>query len=177
MMGSTPHRIALRKTKLPGRTQLEKKAFDAAEADQLDKAASALRAAWRLAPASATACNLGRVELERSRFTDAAEFLSRCTEAPPKGGTEDEKARYRRHLDALAQARKKVVAVRVHVSEPGADVLLDDKPIGASPLPRVVFVDPGPHELTASLDGFERATAEIEGEAGDALDITLPLSG
>ena len=155
--------------------ELEKKAFRAAEADQLDKAASALRAAWRLAPSNATACNLGHVEFERSRFTDAAEFLLRCTEAPPQGGTEQEKARYRRHLDALVEARKKVVTVRVHVSEPGADVLLDDKPLGASPLPRVVFVDPGPHELTASLDGFERATAEIEGEAGDAQDVTLPL--
>jgi hypothetical protein len=155
--------------------ELEKKAFDAAQADQLDKAASALRAAWRLAPARTTACNLGRVEFERRRFTDAAEFLSRCTEVLLQARTEHEKARHRRHLDALAEARKHVVAVHVHVSEPGADVLLDDRPIGASPLPRVVFVEPGPHELTASLEGFERATAEIEGEAGDALDITLPL--
>src|SRR5215203_4266372 len=75
----------------PRAEELLAKAQEADRAGKLDEAASALRAAWDLAPWSSTACNLGRVEFARRRFRDAAEFLSLCVNSAPPVRTPEEK--------------------------------------------------------------------------------------
>src|SRR5262249_36519873 len=54
--------------------------------------------------------------------------------------------------------RTKETAMRatlaIAVSEPGADVILDGRAIGKSPLRGDVTVEPGPHHVSAALDGY-----------------------
>lgn len=143
---------------------------------RLDEAADALREAFKLVPFSSAACNLGRVELVRRRYRDAAELLTICIEIPSPVRTEEEKKRFLSLTELLAEARAKVVALLIRVNEPRASILLDGRIAASPPLPRVLFVEPGRHLVTATLDGFAPASSEIRGDAGDSLDVALTLS-
>jgi hypothetical protein len=73
------------------------------------------------------------------------------------------------------EARKLVAAIRVRVSEPGAEVRIDGATSGASPLPAEVFVDPGARVVTAELAGFEAAPVTVQAEKGGSYDVTIEL--
>jgi hypothetical protein len=155
--------------------ELEIKAREAARAGKLDEAASTLRAAWDLARWSSIACNLGRVEFARRRFRDAAEFLSLCVDSAPPVRTPEEKKRFASAVEQLAEARANIVSLLLAVNEPEATVLLDGQRAATPPVPRVLFVEPGRHRVSASLEGFTPASVEIQGSAGDTIEVDLTL--
>jgi hypothetical protein len=150
-------------------------AYEAARAGKLEEAAATLRAAWDLAPWSSIACNLGRVELARRRFRDAAEFLTLCVESAPPVRTPEEKRRFASAVEQLAEARSKVVSLLLNVNEPQATVLLDGQRAATPPLPRVLFAEPGHHRVSATLAGFSTASADVQGAAGETIEVTLTL--
>ncbi|HZF48901.1 MAG TPA: hypothetical protein VE093_09645 [Polyangiaceae bacterium] len=154
---------------------LEAQAREAARAGNLEEAAATLRAAWDLAPWSSIACNLGRVEFARRRFRDAAEFLALCVESAPPVRTPEEKKRFISVMEQLAEARAKVVSLLLNVNEPQATVLVDGQRTATPPLPRVLFAEPGYHRVSATLDGFSPASADVQGAAGETIDVTLTL--
>lgn len=155
---------------------LEDEARAAAAEGRLAEAASSLKRAWALEPSSSIACNLGRVQASRGDMPEAAEFLSRCVEAAPPVRTGEEEERYKRTLERLAKARAAVVGLAIEVNEPDADVNVDGQRVGTSPLRRVVFVEPGPHRVVATRDGFAQAAADVTGAKGDVIDVTLTLA-
>jgi hypothetical protein len=154
---------------------LEAQAYEAARAGNLEEAAATLRAAWDLAPWSSIACNLGRVEFARRRFRDASEFLTLCVESAPPVRTPEEKKRFISAVEQLAEARAKVVTLLLNVNEPQATVLLDGQRAATPPLPRALFAEPGHHRVSATLDGFSTASADVQGAAGETIDVTLTL--
>jgi hypothetical protein len=122
------------------------------------------------------ACNIGRAELRFGRATAAAEFLSRCVKLAPPPSTSSRDQRLAEQLAELAQARGQVVALTVHVKEPGARIAVDGALVGTSPLAEEVFVEPGLHRVSAELDGFSAATDVIEAKAGEARAVRLSLT-
>ncbi len=58
----------------------------------------------------------------------------------------------------------------------GAQVTLDGKPIGKTPLPDTLTLSAGSHELRATLDGYEPSTKTLEVKRGGSLAVTLKLT-
>ncbi|KYF69579.1 PEGA domain-containing protein [Sorangium cellulosum] len=129
--------------------------------------------AWKLKQSYDVAANLGDVELMLGEARSAAEHLAYALREFPAGG----KPALRKTLTTrFDEARQLVGALRIQVSKPGAEVLVDGRSIGYAPIKDEVFVEPGPHTVTARRDGYADATAKVEPKAGEALGLTLDLA-
>ncbi len=125
----------------------------AADAKQWPKAVEEFGKAYALKPLPQLAGNLGEAELRVGRFRDAAEHVDRFLREDKGALSEDKKA----GEGWLKEAKKKIVTLKITVDEAGAEVLVDDKVIGVSPLPPEIYVDPGTHTIVA-----RKGTARVE---------------
>lgn len=137
------------------------------------EAEAAYQASWELWKSFDTAGNLGECELEVDQPREAAEHLRYAFDHVPSGATFEQ----RRRLEALLQkARARVGTVRVQVSASGAAIFVDGRPIGTSPLPEEIFVQPGARRIEAKLAGYRDATMTATIPAGGAQALTLKLT-
>ena len=77
-----------------------------------------------------------------------------------------------RGQELLREVRPKVAELTVRVNKPDAEVLVDGKAVGRSPLADAVFVEPGDHALEAKLGGAA-AKASVSAKGGGAQEVTL----
>jgi len=131
------------------------------------------RQAWSLKQTFDTAANLGNIELTLGMPRDAAEHLAFSLRTYAVTGTTKEQID--RTRDVFAQARARVMAVSIKTNVDGAEVLLDGRPIGRSPMVDEVYVDPGAHEIEARLSMFAPAKAVLRGEKGSSASVTLVI--
>ncbi len=75
----------------------------------------------------------------------------------------------------LERLRMRVGYVEVSVSAPGADVSIDDVPVGTSPIAAALPVDAGRHRVAASLPSGPSAYRFIEIAGGEHLRVELGL--
>ena len=98
---------------------------------------------WELKRHPAVAASLGDVEMKLSLYRDAATHWSFYLANLPPG-------RDRSEADAaLAECRRHVASIRVQVDQSGADVSLDGQALDKSPIDVEVWLEPGPHTLSA----------------------------
>lgn len=131
------------------------------------------KAAWALKQTYDTAANLGNVELTLGMPRDAAEHMSFALRHYAVTGTTPDKLE--RMKQVFAEARAQVGAVKVTVNVDGAEVLVDGRSAGRSPIVTEVFVTPGPHAFEARLTGYEPARASVTLPKGGAEPVTLSL--
>jgi hypothetical protein len=118
-------------------------------AGDYESARTTLLQAWALRQSSDIAGALGQVEIATRRYRDAAEHLEWClAHFPP---VESEKVLLATR-QLFEQAKQAVAQVRVSVNRDGAAILIDGKPVGKTPIPAPLFVDPGQHRVEARLD-------------------------
>ena len=80
----------------------------------------------------------------------------------------------------LAQARLKEIEARtgtlnLAIAEPGAQVSVDDKPVGTSPLAAPLRLSAGPHRVRVTKDGFMPFDAAPNVVAGAPTTVTVKL--
>ncbi|HET6149214.1 MAG TPA: hypothetical protein VFH68_16875 [Polyangia bacterium] len=93
-------------------------------------------------------------------------FLAGATNPPP--GKREQAQRYRDEL------RPRVARVVLTSELPGAELLVDDRPHGFTTAGRVVYLEPGSHELVAlRRDRGLSARAQVTATAGQELAVTL----
>jgi hypothetical protein len=136
------------------------------------EAEAAFLAAWALNPTYDVAANLGHTEYQLGKYRDASEHLAFALHSWPIVGKRDPRELVQKRL---AEARKQVGAVTIRVSRPGADVFVDGKQVGRSPIEQEVFVEPGGRTIEAKLAGFEDARQRIEASKGGEFSVTLAL--
>lgn len=137
---------------------------------KLEDAYRAYLAGYQIRKGYDIAGNLGSVELELQKPRDAAEHLAFCLRNFPAAGT----AKQLEFIQGrLAQARREVFGLSITVSVDGAEILVDGRSIGRSPLPDEVFVEPGSRTVEARLRGYEPARRIIEARKGAAADVVL----
>ena len=121
-----------------------------------------LSAAYKLDPRPEYAVNLGIVELKLKRPRDAAEhlslFLREATNALPEDRQQAEKK--------LTEAKAQIGTVTLRVEPASAEVRLDGRPVGMSPLPGPLYVEPGRRTFEARKDGSPPESQVVEVEAG-----------
>jgi hypothetical protein len=144
-----------------------------AKKDQWAEAAPLFREAWNLKQSYDIGGNLGVAESSLGQWRDAAEHLSFALRTFPANG----KPEHRKLLElTLAKARAEVVTVTVRVNIEGAEVRVDAKVVGTSPLADVVFVEPGRRLVEATRSGYVWDHQVIEGVKGGTHEIKLALA-
>lgn len=153
-------------------TELYKKGNEFYDKGKFADAEMMYRAAFELRQTFEIAGNLGDVEMIQGKPREAAEHLSMALrEFPPSGKPAQKEALKKRHREATAL----IGTVKLTVSAPGAEILLDGKVLGKSPIEHEFYVDRGDHEIEARLAGHEPAKEKLTATAGSTHEVGLTL--
>jgi hypothetical protein len=150
---------------------LYKQAAESFEASQYSEARRLLLEAWALRQSYDVAASLGDTEIKLGLFAEAAEHLSFSVRNFPPLENEQALSNVRRQLEV---ARREVASIVVSVSEPGAEIRIDQRQVGTSPLSGPAFVAPGRHTVEARK-GVATASATVVGEASGESSVLLRL--
>ncbi|KYF81354.1 hypothetical protein BE11_15010, partial [Sorangium cellulosum] len=115
------------------------------------------------APRPAIEGELGLCELSLQEYVDAASHLQRALLDRRKLSP----AERQRFEDGLLRAEREVVQVEFLISHPKAEVFLDGRFLGRGQPEYRLYVEPGRHEVRASLEGHVTQTVPFERWAGD----------
>lgn len=124
-----------------------KKSF---KAGQFEKARELYATAYKQKPDHATLLLLAQAEAKANKNVDAAGHLELYLREAKSASAEDRAAADKLFWDVTA----KLATWRVNVSVEGAEVYLDGKLVGKSPLAAPLFVEPNTHEVEARKEGF-----------------------
>jgi tetratricopeptide (TPR) repeat protein len=126
--------------------------------------------AHALAPNPAVLYDIGQAEYQLKDYAAALVTFRRfLADAPPSSPQRDE---VEGNLDVL---RTRVGRIGVATVPPGADVTVDDQPIGKTPLADHRLVSVGHRKVTASLAGRPAVTRYVDVAAEDDVSVTLDL--
>jgi hypothetical protein len=120
------------------------------EAGAYDAALAEFERAYELHPSWRIFYNIGLIHQHLNDYAAALRTFQRYL---AEGGAEIGGDR-RKEVDGYVTTLRDLVAsIAVVVDEAGAEVVLDDRPIGRSPLDAPVVVNPGHHKISATLAG------------------------
>lgn len=150
----------------------EAEGVKALNAEQWEKARTALREAFKRERHCQIAANLGWAELMAGKPRDAAEHLSFfLREAQDVSDADRQEAE-----TMLVGAKAAIGTVTVRVDAVGAEVLVDGQEVGTSPLAEPVFVEPGSRTFEARMAGLSLERQVIKVVAGAAPVVELKLA-
>jgi hypothetical protein len=76
---------------------------------------------------------------------------------------------------ALADMQKLVGTVLIDGAPDGANVFMDDRSIGATPLKEALLADPGQHSIRVERDGFKPLRTEVNVPSGANISVSAQL--
>ena len=136
------------------------------------EAEAAYQEAWELRKAYDIAAHLGHTELRLGKPREAAAHLSYALRSWPTMANPKQREMAEKRL---AEARREVGALELRVSTAGAEVSVDGRPVGVAPIAHEIFVDPGEHTVSATLEGYEPASRRVVTAKGAKSEVELPL--
>jgi hypothetical protein len=136
-------------------------------ADALEK----FQAAYAAFPSPKLMFNIGQANRDLSRPVEALEafekFLVGAVDASPEMIADARKS--------VAQLQKKLGRIQVACESAGAEVSVDGKSVGVAPLPDLIWVTPGRHQVTAKHASAAPAIEDVDVTAGSVGTVTLRL--
>ena len=152
--------------------ELTKQALVLAKAGRWSDAEPAVREAWSLKRSYDIAGNLGIIEAHLERWPDAAEHLKYAFKTFPGNGKPEQK----KLLEAtLATVLPHVAAVKIGVNVDKAEVFVDGRSVGLTPLANMVFVEPGRRSVVAKRQGYADGLQEVVAPQGGDVEVALTL--
>ncbi len=129
--------------------------------------------AYELAPNYRVLYNLGQTARELRDYAAALTAFERYLR---EGGSEVPPARRKDVQTSVDELKKKVGKLKVTTSVAGAEISVDDQPVGVSPLAEAITLNVGKHKLSATRSGHTPAqrVVEVAGSAEDAVTLDLP---
>lgn len=152
-------------------SKLFKKGNDAYKSKKWDEAEKAFEEAWAIKQSYDIAGNLGDVELYLAKYQEAAEHLEYSLRNWP-AGQEASRARTAKRFE---EAKKQVGTLTLKVTK-GADITVNGKSVGKSPLAGPVFVTPGAATVVATLRE-KSAKKTVALDTGEAREIEIEIAG
>jgi hypothetical protein len=128
--------------------------------------------AYELAPNYRVLFNLGQTSQE---LNDYASALRAFEQYLAEGGKEVDAKRKKEVEGWIASLKKKVGRVRFEASVDGAELSVDDTPVGTSPLEDVVLVNAGRRKFGATAGGHTPSSRVVEIAGGDEPTVLLEL--
>ena len=128
-------------------------------------------AAYAAYPSPKLMFNIGQTDRDLSRPVEALEafekFLAGATDASPETTADARKS--------VAELREKLGRIRIDCETLGAEVNVDGKSVGLTPLREFVWATPGRHQITASHERAIPALENVDVTAGSVGTVTLRL--
>jgi hypothetical protein len=123
------------------------------------------------------ACLIGLVYTRRELWSQAELFFARCRDrATAEDPVPDWLPEAERQLAAkLAEVDAAPVDLRVEPAGVVATLTIAPFPADESFAPRVIHLAPGTHAITATADGYEPATEQVEVKGKDPITVTITL--
>jgi tetratricopeptide (TPR) repeat protein len=126
--------------------------------------------AYSIAPSSATLYNVGETQFQLQDYAGALRTFRRFL--GEFGPNESHRAEIERNVEIL---RTRVGHVSVTTTPSGADITLDDQPVGKTPLAEPLLVSVGHRKLVASMAGRSPVTWYVDVAADDEVSVTMQL--
>ena len=158
-------------------TEEAKKHWDTALAlyqrGQWDGARTSFNAAFDASKNPRVLFNVAVCEKNLGRYARAIEIFKKELSEGKGQLSAEEEAEVRTQISGLEQF---VAQVTIDVSEPGAEIYIDEAKVGVSPLPGPASVPVGERHIRVSKVGFADARETIELKAGASGKVALKLS-
>lgn len=138
----------------------------------LDAALAEFRKAYQLAPTYRVLYNIAQVQAELRDYVEASKSFRQYL---AEGGAEvppDRRAQVEAELQKL---ERRVSMLEVTTNVKGASILIDDVPVGASPLGAPVYVNAGSRRITATKPGRVTTARSITVAGGDRIKVHIDL--
>jgi tetratricopeptide (TPR) repeat protein len=145
----------------------------AADAGRLPEAEAKFREAWGLKQTHDIAGNLAIVERRLGKHREAAAHLTWALDHFPP--TESSSARKALEQE-LKLARAELSALRVRLNVDGAEVTVNGRAAGSTPVAAEVLVDPGSVTIAARRDGYVAAEQTITMAKGESREVSLTMA-
>jgi tetratricopeptide (TPR) repeat protein len=116
--------------------------------------------------------NIGQVRIQLGRYAKAKEALEDYLKTGAAGLSPDRIQAVNKDLATLAE---RTASLNVLTQEVGADISLDGKVIGTSPLTAPVIVDAGEHNLVLHKSGFYDSAQSVTLAGHDQVELTVEL--
>lgn len=143
-----------------------------ADKGQYEKARALFEEAFKLDARPQIAANLGNAELEVGKPREAAEHFDYFFRED-KTATPAERAAIQ---DLQKKALAKIGTLRVTVDVEGAEIFIDGRSVGKSPIASPIYVDPGNYTIEAKAPGRVPASRLAALTAGANLPIDFKLA-
>ena len=128
-------------------------------------------AAYQIFPSPKLWFNIGQANRDLGRPVDAVaafdRFLREAGDAPPETLAEARRS--------AAELKTKLGQIQVICATDGAEVTVDGKQIGSTPLGEMVWTTPGRHQVAVQREGFSPAIEDVAVLAGKASAVTIEL--
>jgi len=137
-----------------------------------DAALAEFRKAYSLAPSYRVLYNIAQVQFE---LHDHVEALKTFRQYLQEGGADIPPDRRAQVEGEVQKLERRVSLVEIVVDVDGAQILLDDVPVGTSPLRLPVMVNAGNRRITATKPGRVTTARALTVAGGDRVTVELKL--
>ena len=150
---------------------LVKRGTEACERGETDEGLALLTAAVARRNDADVLGALASCEAKAGQWAAAADHYAAALRSKEEGAD-------RKPLEeAFAEARKKVGSITITVNVDGADVIVDDRLVGQSPLPGEIFVTPGKDtSIVVKRTGYEEAEKRVQVAAQRTAAVKIELA-
>lgn len=150
-----------------------KRALELADDGQPEAALEELKRAYELAPSYRLLYNIGVVYQSLKDATRSVDAYERYLAG---GGADIPAERVTEVKQRIERLQERIGFLDVRVSHPGAEVAIDDLPVGSTPLKGKLRVNSGRRKLTVTLTGRAPAVRVVELAGGETKVVAVDLS-
>jgi hypothetical protein len=138
-----------------------------------DAALAEFRKAYEIAPSYRLLYNIAQVQYERHDYVESIRAFRQYLE---EGGDEVPSDRRTQVQSEIERLEGLVARLEVTTNVDGAEIKIDDLPVGTSPLRDPVLVNSGQRRVSASKPGYATVTRNLTVAGGDRTEIGLELT-
>jgi tetratricopeptide (TPR) repeat protein len=128
--------------------------------------------AYQLTPNYRVLYNIGQVRIQLGRYAKGREALEEYLKQGGDSINAERTTAVKKDLEMLAE---RTAVLSVVVSEPGADVAVDGRVVGVSPLAAPLVIDAGEHTLDVRKGGFYDKSSQVTLAGRDQIEVKLDL--
>jgi tetratricopeptide (TPR) repeat protein len=137
-----------------------------------EAALAEFRKANQIAPSYRILYNIAQAYYETHDYVSALKYYKQYLTDGDADVTESRKTAV---AETIQKLEARIAYLEIAVNVDGAQVSVDDVPVGISPLAGPISVNPGPRRVSASKTGLPVATRTISAAGSDRLNVALVL--
>jgi hypothetical protein len=140
--------------------------------ERFGEAAEEFEEAYRLSPSYKVLYNIGQVDVALGKSVEAIDAFERYLQ---EGKTAVSVARQQEVREAIAKEKARIGSITVRTEPTGADIRLDGRVVGSTPLDHPILVTIGPHTIEATIAGRPSRIRDVQVVGGGELDLEIAL--